>query len=80
LDRSERRLFTAATNGTIKAWNVLDGSTIQVFQREDNKEITNLVIIEPKKLLLSMGWNKKIMEYSIEYDVIIILNFEFLLF
>ena len=69
LDSSDRHLFTGANNGTLKAWNVLDGTVLQIFQSLDDKEVTSLVIIEQKKLLLAVGWNKKITIYNIEFDV-----------
>ena len=42
---------------------------MQVFQRTDDREVTSLTIAEQKKLLISVGWNRKIMSYNIEYDV-----------
>jgi WD40 repeat protein len=62
-------IFTAANNGSIKAWNVLDGTVLQIFQPSDSKEVTSLVIIGQKKMLLTVGWNHKIMIYNIQFDV-----------
>lgn len=54
-----------------KAWNVLTGQLIQIFERTDDNEVTGLTVIEKQRILLSVGWSKKIATYTeINYEIV----------
>ena len=69
LDQSQKRLYTGGRNGTIKTWNVANGQLIQLFEPIDDSEITGLIVNQRKKLMISVGWSKKIVTYTdISFD------------
>lgn len=70
LDQAQRTLFTGAKDGTIKAWNVTNGQFLQHFEPTDDLEVTGLTVIDRKRMLISVGINKKIVTYNdITFDV-----------
>lgn len=59
-DENQRRLITAATDGSLALWNFNNGQNLTRFQpeRAEAKEITSL--IHENERLFVAGWSKKI--------------------
>lgn len=68
LDKSERRVFTGARDGSIKLWSMINGQYLQTYLSYDKNEITSLLYLNDRKLLLSVGWSKKILVYPVNMD------------
>ena len=70
LNDTQRILFTGAINGSVTAWNVANGQAIQIFEPLNDCEITGLVFVDKKRILLSVGSSRKIVVYSdVTFDV-----------
>jgi WD40 repeat protein len=63
MDKTQRRLFTGARDGSIKVWNMVNGCNIQNYSRISDNEITSIVYIDQRKLALVAGWSRKIVSY-----------------
>ncbi|XP_023804859.1 WD repeat-containing protein on Y chromosome isoform X2 [Oryzias latipes] len=64
LDSSHRKLITAASNGTIKVWNLLNGHNLLKLEPFSNSEVTGLVCLHDNQLLAA-GWSQQIVQYDI---------------
>ncbi|XDV45159.1 hypothetical protein PO909_013298 [Leuciscus waleckii] len=69
LDVHQRRLISAATNGTIKVsvWNLLNGLNLHKLETVSNTEVTG-IICHHDDLLLATGWSRQIAQYSIAFS------------
>ncbi|KAI3365604.1 hypothetical protein L3Q82_010679, partial [Scortum barcoo] len=57
-------LITAARNGTIKVWNLLNGLNLHKLEPVTNSEVTGLTCLRDNKLL-AVGWSQRITQYDI---------------
>ncbi|XP_036073071.1 WD repeat-containing protein 49 isoform X2 [Oryzias melastigma] len=64
LDSSHRKLITAASNGTIKVWNLLNGHNLLKLEPFSNSEVTGLACLHDDQLLAA-GWSRRIVQYDI---------------
>ncbi|XP_073670873.1 cilia- and flagella-associated protein 337 [Paramisgurnus dabryanus] len=67
LDRSQRRLISAATNGTIKVWNALNGHNLHKLEAVSNTEVTGIICHHDNQLIAT-GWSRLIAQYSIAFS------------
>ncbi|KAI0223371.1 WD repeat-containing protein 49 [Lamellibrachia satsuma] len=63
-DDSRRRLITGARDGSIKVWNIQNGQSLQTLQRVSDAEVTGVVQLADRKLILAVGWNRLITVYD----------------
>ncbi|XP_076007836.1 cilia- and flagella-associated protein 337 [Genypterus blacodes] len=64
LDSSHKRLITAAQNGTIKVWNLLNGLNLHKLEPISDSKVTGVVCLHDNKLL-TVGWSQRIAQYDI---------------
>ena len=58
------------TGYLLKAWNVANGQTMQLFEPLDDSEINGLVYVDKKRMLVSVGSSKKVVLYTdVSFDV-----------
>ncbi|XP_057213817.1 uncharacterized protein LOC130568789 [Triplophysa rosa] len=67
LDRSQRRLISAATNGTIKVWNALNGHNLHKLEAVSNTEVTGIICHHDNQLIAT-GWSRLIAQYNIAFS------------
>ncbi|KAI4891655.1 hypothetical protein NFI96_019933, partial [Prochilodus magdalenae] len=63
-DHSQRRLITAASNGTIKVWSLLNGHPLHKLEAVSDTEVTGVICLHDNQLL-SVGWSRLVAQYSI---------------
>ncbi|XP_043086882.1 WD repeat-containing protein 49 isoform X2 [Puntigrus tetrazona] len=73
LDVHQRRLISAATNGTIKVWNLLNGLILHKLEPVSNAEVTG-VICHHDNQLLATGWSRLIAQYSVAFSEDVYVN------
>ncbi|XP_051959545.1 WD repeat-containing protein 49 [Xyrauchen texanus] len=67
LDNSQRKLISAATNGTIKVWNLLNGHNLHKLEAVSNTEVTGIICHHDNQLIAT-GWSRLIAQYSIAFS------------
>ncbi|XP_052783274.1 WD repeat-containing protein on Y chromosome-like isoform X3 [Mya arenaria] len=63
-DTSYRRLFSGARNGTIKVWNFQNGHNLHKLEAVAEAEVTGIMPLLDKKIILSVGWSRQITLYE----------------
>ncbi|XP_033741857.1 WD repeat-containing protein on Y chromosome-like isoform X2 [Pecten maximus] len=63
-DESWRRLITGARNGTIKVWNFQNGHNLHKLEAVGEAEVTGIVPVMDKNIILAVGWSRKIIVYD----------------
>ncbi|KAK1793801.1 hypothetical protein P4O66_001530 [Electrophorus voltai] len=63
-DPGQHRLVTAAANGTIKVWNLLNGQPLHKLEAVSDTEVTGVICLHDNKLL-AVGWSQVVAQYSI---------------
>ncbi|KAH9494635.1 hypothetical protein Btru_019804 [Bulinus truncatus] len=63
-DSSDRRLMSGARNGTIKVWNFQNGHNLHNLESVSEHEVTGILQLPEKKVILAVGWNQKIVTYD----------------
>lgn len=63
-DASWRRLLTGARNGTIKVWNFQNGHNLHKLEPVSEAEITGLLALNDRKVILAVGWSRLITMYD----------------
>ncbi|KAM3859581.1 cilia- and flagella-associated protein 337-like [Diretmus argenteus] len=64
LDSTHRRLITAARNGTIKVWNLLNGLNLHKLEPVNNSEVSGVTCLHDNQLL-AVGWSRRIAKYDL---------------
>ncbi|XP_056627857.1 WD repeat-containing protein 49 isoform X2 [Triplophysa dalaica] len=67
LDRSQHRLISAATNGTIKVWNALNGHNLHKLEAVSETEVTGIICHHDNQLIAT-GWSRLIAQYNIGFS------------
>lgn len=55
----------------IKVWNMVNGQNILTYPALYKSEITALVNLDGAKIMLSVGWSKKIIKYPTEFGEVL---------
>ncbi|XP_076856909.1 cilia- and flagella-associated protein 337 isoform X2 [Brachyhypopomus gauderio] len=63
-DPGQQRLITAAANGTIKVWNLLNGQPLHNLEAVSDTEVTGVICLHDNKLL-ALGWSQVVAQYNI---------------
>ncbi|KAL4240997.1 hypothetical protein ACF0H5_001776 [Mactra antiquata] len=63
-DTTYRRLFSGARNGTIKVWNFQNGHNLHKLEAIAEAEITGIMPLVDKKVIISVGWSRQITLYD----------------
>uniref|UniRef100_W5K604 Si:dkey-202c14.3 n=1 Tax=Astyanax mexicanus TaxID=7994 RepID=W5K604_ASTMX len=63
-DPSQRRLITAASNGTIKVWSLQNGRPLHKLEAVSDAEVTGVICLHDDQLL-AVGWSRLVARYSI---------------
>ncbi|XP_026860830.2 WD repeat-containing protein 49 isoform X2 [Electrophorus electricus] len=63
-DPGQHRLVTAAANGTIKVWNLLNGQPLHKLEAVSDTEVTGVICLHDNELL-AVGWSQVVAQYSI---------------
>ncbi|XP_060573290.1 WD repeat-containing protein on Y chromosome-like isoform X4 [Ruditapes philippinarum] len=63
-DTTYRRLFSGARNGTIKVWNFQNGHNLHKLEAVAEAEVTGIMPLVDKKVILSVGWSRQITIYD----------------
>ncbi|XP_072523734.1 cilia- and flagella-associated protein 337 [Salminus brasiliensis] len=63
-DPSQRRLITAASNGTVKVWSLLNGHLLHKLEVVSDAEVTGVICLHDNQLL-AVGWSRLVARYSI---------------
>ncbi|XP_055876696.1 WD repeat-containing protein 49-like isoform X3 [Biomphalaria glabrata] len=63
-DSTDRRLLSGARNGTVKAWNFQNGHNLHNLESVGEHEVTGILHLPDKKVILTVGWNQKIVTYD----------------
>jgi hypothetical protein len=53
-------------------WNIQNGHNLHNMEAVDEQEVTGLLALDDKKLVIAVGWSRHIVQYHIESDVSII--------
>ncbi|GFO38221.1 WD repeat-containing protein on y chromosome-like isoform x1 [Plakobranchus ocellatus] len=63
-DATNRRLISGARNGTVKVWNFQNGHNLHKLEPVGEAEVTGILQLPDKKVILTVGWNQKIVTYD----------------
>ncbi|XP_059147520.1 WD repeat-containing protein on Y chromosome-like [Physella acuta] len=63
-DSTCRKLISGARNGSVKVWNFQNGHNLHKLEAVGENEITGIVQLPEKKVILTVGWNQKIVTYD----------------
>ncbi|XP_066520049.1 cilia- and flagella-associated protein 337 [Hoplias malabaricus] len=63
-DPSQHRLISAAANGTIKVWSLLNGHTLHKLEAVSDTEVTGVICLHGDQLL-AVGWSRLVAQYSV---------------
>ncbi|CAL1530117.1 unnamed protein product [Lymnaea stagnalis] len=63
-DSTYRRLISGARNGGIKVWNFQNGHNLHKLEAVGEHEVTGILQLPEKKVILAVGWNQKIVTYD----------------
>ncbi|KAK3758931.1 hypothetical protein RRG08_016011 [Elysia crispata] len=63
-DSTNRRLISGARNGTVKVWNFQNGHNLHKLEPVEEAEVTGILQFPDKKVILTVGWNQKIVTYD----------------
>ncbi|XP_035828989.1 WD repeat-containing protein on Y chromosome [Aplysia californica] len=63
-DTTYRRLISGARNGTVKVWNFQNGHNLHKLEPVGEAEVTGIVQLPDKKVILTVGWSQLITTYD----------------
>lgn len=50
-------------------WNAQNGHNLHQLEPIDEQEVTGVVAIDEKKLVIAVGWNRQVIQYHIDHEV-----------
>ena len=69
VDMGGRRFLTGSRYGEVKVWNSSTGECLKVLHHDHKTEVTGIVGINDRRLLLTVGWNKQVVVFPDDEDV-----------
>jgi WD40 repeat protein len=68
VDMGGRRFLTGSRYGEVKVWNSSTGECLKVLHHDHKTEVTGIVGINDRRLLLTVGWNKQVVVFPDDED------------
>jgi hypothetical protein len=54
---------------SFQVWNTQNGHNLHQLEPIDEQEVTGVVAIDEKKLIIAVGWNRRVIQYHLDPEV-----------